>query len=295
MNLRQLRTMIVLAEIPSFAGAGKALGVSHSAVSLQIKSLEDELGLMLIDRSRRPPALTEQGALLVERARQVMRIVDEIGQIGSDGSLAGALSIGFVPSALSTLGPPALLLLRERYPDLKLSVRAEISGPLAQKVRLGELDLAVTTAPEQALDELESDPIASEPLMVLAPAESTERSDRALLEAYPFIWFDRSAWIGRSIERRLVTLGYSVAGDMEVGSLEAMAALVRHGLGVSIAPVSPIAGPPAGVRTAPFGDPPMYRELALLRRSSGAIERSAQAVLAVLREAAQPQKQMATD
>ena len=286
MNLRQLRTMIVLADIPSFAAAGEALGVSHSAVSLQVKTLEEELGLALVDRSRRPPALTDQGALLVERARDIMRLVDEIAEIGDESRLAGELSIGIVPSALATLGPPALLLLRERHADIRLSVRAAVSGPLAQMVRHGDLDLAVTTAPEVALDGLESDIICREPLMVFAPEDAEETTDRALIENHPFIWFDRSAWIGRTIERRLVALGYPVSGSMEVGSIEAIKALVRHGLGVSIAPVSPVSGPPPGIRVAPFGDPPVYRELALLRRASARGERSAKAVLAAFRDAA---------
>ncbi len=288
MNLRQLRTMILLSEIPSFAAAGEAMGVSHSAVSLQVKSLEEELGFALVDRSRRPPALTAHGALLVERAREVMRLVDEIAEIGGEGRLAGDLAIGFVPTALSTLGPAALRALRERHPDIRLSVRAAVSGPLAQMVRHGDLDLAVTTAPEVALDGLTSELICREPLMVFAPPEAPEADDRALLTSYPFIWFDRSAWIGRAIERRLVELGYPVDGKIEIGSLEAISALVRHGLGVSIGPVSSVAGPPRGVRVARFGPTPMYRDLALLRRTTSADHRVADAVLAAFRDAAAP-------
>jgi DNA-binding transcriptional LysR family regulator len=73
MDLRRLRTMVAIAHHPSFTAAGAAIGLSHSAVSLHVKELEAELGVALVDRSRRPPALTDRGAALVEHARRMLR------------------------------------------------------------------------------------------------------------------------------------------------------------------------------------------------------------------------------
>jgi molybdate transport repressor ModE-like protein len=65
MNLRQLKTLVELAETGSFSAAGRAVGLSHSAVSLHVKALEEELNVQLVDRSRRPPTLTNRGLALV--------------------------------------------------------------------------------------------------------------------------------------------------------------------------------------------------------------------------------------
>ena len=121
MNLRFLRTMIAIAEHPTFVAAGASLGLSHSAVSLQVKALEEELQVALVDRSRRPPVLTDRGLALVEHARRMLAIGDEIAALGDDEGLVGSLAIGAVPTELATLLPPALAALQGR-PGIRLRV-----------------------------------------------------------------------------------------------------------------------------------------------------------------------------
>ncbi|MCJ8297585.1 MAG: LysR family transcriptional regulator [Pseudomonadales bacterium] len=73
MNLKFLRTVIAISEYSTFVAAGKASGLSHCAVSVHIKSLEDELGILIVDRRKRPPILTDRGIALIENAGEFLQ------------------------------------------------------------------------------------------------------------------------------------------------------------------------------------------------------------------------------
>lgn len=283
MNLRALETMVALADHRSLTEAAGTLGLSHSAVSLQLKVLEDELGVTLADRSRRPLTLTAHGLALVERARQVLAGVEQIRAIGQESRLVGSLRVGVVPSALTGLMPPALAALAEAHPELRLQVRSDLSADLAQQVRGGDLDAAVLTGTDDALDGLVAHEIGREPLCLLAPA-GTEGDVRALIARHPFIWFSRRTWAGQQIERALIRQNLTVDAVMEVDSLEAIAAMVAAGIGVAIAPrrLGSADFAPT-IRAQPFGKPQAHRTLVLLERVTNPRRALAAALLAELR------------
>ncbi len=291
MNLRQLRTLVAIAEQGSFTAAGNAVGLSHSAISLHVKALEQELGVSLVDRARRPPRLTARGTALVEQAGRMAALVDEIRALGSDEVLAGSLAVGVVPTAMVHLLPPALARLRALHPKLAIQVRTGLSSELAQAVRMAELDIAVVTRPDIAPEGLALHEIAREPLVVIAPPDTAEDSDAELIAAHPFIWFSRKTWAGQQIERLLHARGLHPREAMEVDSLEAIEALVAHGLGVSVVPErprTPLAAPlPPTLRRLPFGNPQAARHLALIERDSNPKARLAAALHTQLVEVAQ--------
>ncbi len=287
MNLRFLHTMVAISEHPTFSAAGAAVGLSHSAVSLQVKALEEELQVALVDRSRRPPALTDRGLALVEHARAMLAIGDEIAALGEGGSLVGSLAIGAVPTLLSGLLPPALAALKARHPKLRVSIRAELSDDLARMVRSGELDMALVSESDEPLAGLRARLVCSEPLYVIASAEAKGETDAELLTANPFIVFSRRSWIGRQILRRLHERRIRVNEVMEINSLEAVEAMVRSGLGVSIAPERAQAPPFArSLKAAPFCTPQMARNVQLIEREKNPRRQMADAFLAELKQLA---------
>jgi DNA-binding transcriptional LysR family regulator len=286
MNLRQLHTLVAIADRGSFTAAGEAVGLSHSAVSLQVKALEEELGVSLADRNQRPPRLTARGLALVEQARRMAAIEEEIRALGSDQALAGTLAVGAVPTEMVHLLPRALAQLRVRHPKLALRVRSGLSSELAQAVRGGELDVAVATWPDIAPEGLALNEIAREPLVVIAPAAAPEATVPELVAAHPFIWFNRRTWAGAQIERFVAERGLTPREGMETDSLEAIAALVAHGLGVSVVPERPGATLPDGVRRLVLGGRDAVRRLALIERSRNPRARLVAALLGELRDAA---------
>lgn len=269
-NPTHLRSLIAIADEGSFSAAGTLAGRSHSAISLHIKALEDALGTQLLDRSTRPVSLTSDGLALVDQARRLEQVMDDIRMIGQSDRIVGQLRVGFVPSALSHLAPPALSALQIRQPQITVQIRSGLSGDLAHAVTSGDLDAAIVTGPDLALEGLVEDRITSEPLAVIAPGRIPAGSDRDLLTSHPFIWFSRKTWAGQQIERRLLDRRIRIRETMEVDSLEAIEALVRNGLGVSIVPDRWHGQHPKGLQVVPFGDPPSERTLVLLRKDGSA-------------------------
>lgn len=287
LNPKHLASLVAIAENGTFAAAGEMIGRSHSAVSLHIKALEAELGCSLIDRSARPVELTPDGAALVEHAQRLTQVLDDIRMIGRSDRLAGSLSVGVVPSAMAHIAPPALADLTRSHPGLTLSIRTGLSGELAQAVRTGGLDAAVLTGPDLAPDDLALHLVAEEPLVVIAPADAVGADDVALLTSHPFIWFNRTTWAGQQIERRLLDRGISTRTAMEVDSLEAIEALVRHGLGVSVVSDHWGGAPPEGLRMVAFCKPQASRRLVLTTRPKSPRQRLIEALLSALRRAAE--------
>lgn len=266
LNPRHLSSLLAIAEHGSLTAAGLALGRSHSAISLHIKALEDDLGVVLLDRSVRPPMLTSDGEAMIEQARRLDRVLDDIRSIGRSDRLAGSLSIGVVPTAMTALVPPALARVRALHPDVSLSIRSGLSGELAQAVRSSDLDCAILTAPDLEPEGVILRTIVDEPLVVIGPGEAWGTTDEDLLQAHPFIWFSRKTWAGQQIERRLLDRGIRTRSGMEVDSLEAIEALVRHGMGVAIVPDRWGRHGANGLVVRPFGKPQATRRLALMIR-----------------------------
>ena len=267
MELRPLRTLVAIAEHGSFAAAALSLGLTQSAISLQMKALEESLGRRLFERKHRPPKLTEQGRLLVAEARQILSLYDRI--FATDESLlAGDLVLGAVPTALGSIMPPALAGLRAQHPQLSIRVTSGLSEELATQLRSRELDAALASAPQHLAEGLRARTIRRDPLAVIAPLEMAGNRDRDLLERHPFIQFSRRAWAGEDIDRALRERNIQVKRAMEIDSLEAIFEMVRHHLGVSIVPLPFGRRPQAeGLRALPFGRPPLTRALVLLERS----------------------------
>jgi LysR family transcriptional activator of glutamate synthase operon len=205
MELRQLRYLVALADERSFTRAAGRMHVAQPALSQQIRRLEDELGLPLVDRTTRRVALTEAGEALTERARRVVAELEaaraELGEMA--GIRSGRVTIG----AMQTLGPfdlPRLLAtFHARYPQVELTVREEASDTLAEMVRTDAVDLALLSVTDRIdRDGLELHNLATEEIVVLLPAAHRLAKRRRLrlqeLDGEDFISF-REGWAMRHL------------------------------------------------------------------------------------------------
>ncbi|MEA2188796.1 MAG: hypothetical protein QOK16_3807, partial [Solirubrobacteraceae bacterium] len=151
MELRQLRSLVALAEERHFTRAAAREHIAQPALSQQIRKLEAELGLQLVARTTRRVAMTEAGSMLVARARRVIAELDAAQEElqGLAGVQAGRLSVG----ALHTMGPVDLSVVlaafHRRYPAIELTVREQSSDELADMLRTDELDLAFLSVTER--------------------------------------------------------------------------------------------------------------------------------------------------
>ncbi len=266
MELRQLKTLVAVLNHGGFAAAGKAIGLTQSAVSLQIKALEDELGVKLFDRFTRPPAPTPKALELARRAREILKLCSDLNENISK-QLTGALDLGVVPTIQTGLLPEALVIMRETHPDLHVNVTSGFSKELTQRVDRGLIAAAIVNEPRQLLTGLSWHPFVHEKMVVIAPEHAKGITDRELLESLPFIRFQRWAWEGRLTDEHLRERGIKVTTSMEMDSLEAVSQMVAHGLGVSVVPHRDMAEPfPNHVRLVAFGKKPVFRTMGLIEK-----------------------------
>ncbi|MGH8386041.1 MAG: LysR substrate-binding domain-containing protein [Pseudomonas sp.] len=287
MSLRALRTLLAIAQHGSFVQAAQSVHLTQSAISLHIKSLEEEFNASLFDRSRRLPVLTDAGHVAVERAREIVTLYDSIAaEIGGDSELRGRLKIGVIHTALASILPQALVTLGVLHPHLRLTVASGMSAELATRLEAGELDVAITTEPVKPHPYgLVSTTLYEEGFWIIAPSALAGLDTRQLLEQQPFIRFDRRAWAGRTIERELRRLRLRVNTAMELDSQEAIIQMVTQGLGVAVVPLSRRNLEQLGhLKIQPFGSPQRIRRVVLLEREDRPRGRLAAALANVIQQ-----------
>lgn len=269
MSIRNLRTLIAVADHGTFSGAADAVFVTHAAVSQQMKALEKEWQVQLFDRSRRSCTLTPVGRALVAQAREVVAAYDRMVPLvlGDDG-LRGEVTIGAVPTSLTGLMPFSMAMLKRDYPELHVRVVPGGTIELVEQLERGALDAAIVTRPVVTPERLDWHELAVEPLELLAAPEVEGSDTRALLEGRPFIRFSRRAVVGGMIEAWLQKQAIRVRDSMELENLDIIFGMVSANLGVSIAPRRCVQPPQdLPLRRLPLPEDAPRRHLGLLVRN----------------------------
>jgi DNA-binding transcriptional LysR family regulator len=277
MNLRALETLIAIADAGSFAAAADRVGVTQSAISMQMKALEADLAVALFDRTRRPPVLNETGRRILDGARDMVRLGESLKATAAGERVRGRLRLGVIPTAATGLVPDALAGLARRAPDLQIRIESGLSVDLVRRVAQGGLDAAVVTETPRLERGLVMRTILEEALVVVAPIDivrSGADTARHLLRTQPFVRFNRRTGVGRVIEAALRNQRIAVNESMELDSIEAILAMVSRGLGVAVSPAGSVQGQIAdGLAVLPFGDPPVMRRIGLIERERRAPDR----------------------
>lgn len=145
LNLRQLRYFVEAAEAGSMARAADRLRIAQPALGMQIRALEEERGVALLDRHSRGIAPTEAGRLLMQRARAILDLVEAARRdvMAPRGDADETIRLGLTPSLMHMVAPEIVLLARERAPRLVLSLAEDMSHLLADALERGDLDAAL--------------------------------------------------------------------------------------------------------------------------------------------------------
>ncbi len=267
MEIRQLRTLLAIVNAGSFASAAKAIGLTQSAVSQQVRALETELQIELFDRVARPMSLTLEGRTLLEQAQRIVALLDETTVKLKSEPLTGVLNLGVLRGSMMGTLPAALAMLRRRYPGLKVLLSTGDLVDLVANVKAKRMDAALVPEVANLDAQLNWLPYFVEPFMVIAPPGTPGASDRELLEARPFIQFSRTVRSGRMIADEIERRGIRVATEMEIDSFPAIVMMVEEGLGVAVAPSQSIGSSQASsLRVLPFGAPALTRTIGIVAR-----------------------------
>ena len=266
MSINALRTLVAIAEYGSFAAAARALNLSQSAVSTQIRTLEAELKAELFDRSKQPPALNEAGKSVIAKARDLIAAYADLrNELQSGDSVEGRIRLGAVGSTLTGLMPAVLTVIRRRYPNLHIEIVSGFSGDLLRQVSSRSLDAAIISDHDASLRDIRWRPFLRERLVIIAPPDAREDSQKRLAQRYPFIRYSPNAPVGRVIEAAIKQAKLEVHEAMRLDWLEAIEAMVHHGHGISIVPERRFEGGALfAVKRIPLGATPFYRTLGIV-------------------------------
>lgn len=257
-ELRQIQYFVVVARQQSFSRAAEAVGVAQPALSQQMKRLEAELGVTLLDRSSRPVRLTEAGVAFQARAERMLAEAglarEEMREFAGVGR--GRLVVGALPALAGLWLPPVLGRFHATYPRIELGLREANTEELSRLLGAGELDLALLHAVPglytggPSYRGLVMERLFDEELVVVVPpahglAGRPSVELRALRDER-FVLLTRGSGLSHTILAAATAEGFTPEVVAECASMTTLRALVAEGIGISIIPALPAraAGPP---------------------------------------------------
>lgn len=279
MNLRDLKYLVALADHKHFGRAAAASFVSQPTLSTQIKKLEDELGVALVERAPRKVMLTPVGREIVERARKVIAEVEQMAEIArrSKDPEAGTVRLGMFPTLGPYLLPHVLPAVRERFPRLELLLVEEKTDQLLTRLREGRLDAALLALPVHD-DQLHIEPLFDEPFLLAVPqrhelAGQSSLRLRDLDDRHLLLLEDGHCLRDQALEVCRLA-GADERDGFRATSLETLRQMVAAGVGITLLPalsVQPPVPPSPDIHLLPFEGQPPHRRIAMLWRRSSAM------------------------
>lgn len=279
MNLRDLRYLIAVAEHRHFGRAAAASFVSQPTLSTQLRKLEDELGVSLIERAPRKVMLTPIGIEIVERARRVLGEIEQLKEAArrSQRPEAGSVRLGIFPTLGPYLLPHVVPGLRERFPDLQLLLVEEKSDELLARLRDGRLDAAILALPVPD-DQLHHEFLFEEPFVLAVPEQHRLAGRRALgvdeLASENLLLLEDGHCLRQQTLDVCELAGAHERTEFRATSLETLRQMVAANVGITLLPalaVQPPVAHPRGIRLLDFDDSPPSRRIALFWRRSSAM------------------------
>lgn len=290
MNVKQLRAFLAVAECLSFAQAGERLHLSQPALSLAIKSLEEDLGGQLLSRTTRAVALTPEGETLLPLSRQLLADWDNTEELLRQRFTLqmGKVSVAAMPSFAGNLLPAALKVFRQRYPRVNVAVHDVINEQVLEMVRHRRVELGIGFEPESS-NELLFTPFYLDRFVAVIGAESplaskSEVTWSELLEE-DFIALQRPSAVRLLLEQAILARHGKLSVAFESHQLSTIGRMVANGLGVSAVPSLCIRQmQELGAVCVPLAEPRIERRIGLTMLTDHKLSAAAQALRDVLIE-----------
>ena len=292
MNIRDLQYLVAIADHRHFGRAAEACFVSQPTLSTQLKKLEAELGVALVERSPRNVLLTPAGERVVARARALLAEADDIVAIARQAQdpEAGELRLGLFPTLAPYLLPHVVPDLHRRFPRLDLLLVEEKTEEVLRQLRDGRLDAGVLAVPVPDAT-LHVEPLFPEDFLLAVPAEHPLAAEDGPVPAT--VLADEAVLLleeGHCLREQALSVcrlaGASERDGFRATSLETLRQMVTAGVGITLLPTLatiPPVPPSPDLRLRPFTDPVPRRELAMLWRPSNVRTDLLQSVASVLR------------
>ena len=288
MNIRDLEYLVALAEHKHFRRAADACHVSQPTLSGQIRKLEDELGIILLERTSRKVLFTQSGLLLVDQAKTVLREVKLLKEMASNQGkeMTGPLHVGVIPTIGPYLMPHIVPALQNAFPDLELFLYEAQTHQLLEQLETGRLDCAIVASVR------ETEPFIEVPLfkerMLLAVAENhpwakEQTIPMSMLKDHEMLMLDDGHCLRNQALGYCFTAGAKENTHFQATSLETLRNMVAANAGMTLMPELAVLseGERGGVKYLPC-QPEPSRDVILVYRPGSPLraryERIAEAI-----------------
>ncbi len=279
MNLRDLKYLLALADHKHFGRAAAACFVSQPTLSTQIRKLEEELGVPLVERAPRKVMLTPAGRDAAERARRIVAEVEQMKEAArrSQDPEAGTVRLGIFPTLGPYLLPHVIPRIRERFPQLELLLVEEKSDLLLSRLHEGKLDTALLALPVHD-DQLHSEFLFEEPFLLAVPEDHPlarlDSLSLSELSNHKLLLLEDGHCLREQALEVCRLSGANEKSEVRATSLETLRQMVAANVGITLLPTLAIKPPVArsqNIHLLGFSDSHPSRQIAMLWRRSSAM------------------------
>ncbi len=242
MEFRELSTFLQVAKLQSFSKAAKVLGYSQAAVTIQIKQLEQELGVHLFDRIGKQTSLTHQGSVFYDHAASIMRdIAQAKDAVSHPQKLNGHLCIGTIESICASLFPSLLTEYHKLHPEVHISIRTDSPDQLLEQINGNQLDLVYFM--DKRVYDVKWEKVLEEPEEIVFAATAdhplAQRSEPLSLDdvlSYPMVVTEKNASYRLILEQYLAAMGKSLQPYLEIGNTDFILQFLKQNTGITFLP-----------------------------------------------------------
>jgi LysR family hydrogen peroxide-inducible transcriptional activator len=276
MNFRALQYFVKLAELKHFSKAADACFVSQPTLSTQIRKLEEELGVSLVERAPRKVMLTSVGEDIAHRARHILRDIEHVKDAArrSKDPETGNLKLGIFPTLAPYLLPHVIPVIRKRYPELRLQLAEEKTDVILNMLDQGRLDAGLLALPVEDHG-MEVETLFEEPFVAAMPSSHPLSDKQAIgladLEGEELLLLEEGHCLRQHALAVCELAGAHERVDFHATSMETLRQMVAANAGVTLLPVLSVKPPvpsTANIALRPFESPAPSRTIALVWRSS---------------------------
>lgn len=282
MNTRDLEYLLAVADLKNFGKAAKACHVSQPALSMQLKKLEEQLGVTLFERTTKRVLITAAGEELVRRAKRIVQEVAELKEVGRvhQNPLAGELRFGAFPTLAPYFLPKLVPVVQTALPDLKLLLVEEKTDQLLARLKAGKLDAALLATPIEESG-LMVEPLFEDRFVLAVPSKhplaqktNVRQADIAQTE---LLLLEEGHCLRDQALDVCRLMGSNEQQDFRATSLETLRQMVAVGVGMTLMPELAVRETP-GIAYIPFVQPVPQRTIALVWRATSVRQQCLQQV-----------------
>jgi len=291
-GIRHIRAFLSVARLGSFTKSALELHVSQPALTVQIRQLEEWLGVRLFDRTKRQVALTPAGRDLLPFLGRVLSDLEVVMNMGRElaGIKRGTVAIAALPSVAADILPIAILGFREKHPGVSVQVSDVIAERILHLVKQETVDFGISSKLDHD-GELEIEDLLSDRLCVFFPEghslsghpEPTLRD----IAVWPLILTTHGTSIRTLVDRAIEKEALEISLSCEASYMSTAVGMVRAGLGVSILPASVERIVCNGIHMAPIHTPGLIRRIGIIRKRNRSLSPAAAHFIETLKNVAQ--------